>query len=163
MLNFYNLNSPLSPIQIHLYIIVFCLIHSFPFSPGLLLFVLSFQTFPVVSQLPRAKSVPQLIILIVPTNRRYKSMQSLTDDFTILSYLLPFIHILEVISPFCRKSLLSSNSDFAQTMLYFIFFLLFGSLFRIHFCRGRLMMEVQLLRRRSNTGSEEPLAYLKIT
>ena len=24
-------------------------------------------------------------------------------------------------------------------------------------------MEVQLLRRRSNTGSEEPLAYLKIT
>ena len=72
MLNFYNLNSPLSPIQIHLYIIVFCLIHSFPFSPGLLLFVLSFQTFPVVSQLPRAKSVPQLIILMIPTNRRYK-------------------------------------------------------------------------------------------
>ena len=44
-------------------------------------------------------------------------MQSLTDDFTILSYLLPFIHILEVISPFCRKSLLSNHSDFAQTML----------------------------------------------
>ena len=86
----------------------------FPFSPGLLLFVLSFQTFLVVSQLPRAKSVPPLIILIVPTNWRYKSMQSETDDFTIF----PICSLsFTLVSPFCRKSLLSNNSDFAQTIL----------------------------------------------
>ena len=153
------IHSPLSPNQIHLYIVVFCLIHSFPFSPGLLLFVLGFQTFLVVSQLPRAKSVPQLIILMISTNRRYKSMQSLTDDFTILSYLLPFIHILEVISPFCHKLLLSNNYDF----ITHLFFYLLNHFLGYHFCRWGVMMEVQLLRDCSNTGSEEPLAYRKIT